>query len=867
MRSAFLRLTRFPTAIQRAIIELSQPAGLALMVAAAMPVQAQTLAEPQVSAAKPEQADVKPAKDAKRVKDSDSTDAGNRLGFDTVVVTGTGVARRKFDTSYAISNLSADEIQKMAPLNTADLIGQIPGVQAEATGGEAQNVYRVRGIPNEGNFFAFQEDGMLIYGENEGYFFKGDVMIRPDMMTEGVEVVRGGPAPIFADNAAAIFNLITRQGGETSEQGARLTLGDNGLRRFDGFVSGKLADKTYYALGGFYRQSDGYRDSGFPSDTGGQLRLNIRHTLDNGEIKFFAKTFADHNVFLLPIPIADPRDPQKSLNPYIDYFKGTLNSPYLRNAQFVYPNVGGVGSTTESRDLSNGRSLSYFNTGADVDLKFGEWQFSDKLRLTKGKLDFDALYSTVNPADGNKFAAGYLAAARTAFGPNVASLGYTYAGRSAAYDPNAASGLVVQAGYRSVQDEFASVANDLRLTREFELAGKHRFTGGLLLSHYTASINARYQDYLLQLASQPKPLDLVAYDASGKALGRVTDNGVLRYASTLTGGESAVNQTSIYLADTWKLGEQWAVDIGARRSAYKGDGFSKNTARYNLGDATTLADDSTLGFTGVNTARSIDGQNTSWTLGLNYDITKNLGLYGRSSVSYRLPGESNIYTTSAPVTTKARQYEVGMKFATKEFSAFATAFLSEFKPFSTAVDEIDPATGQITRQTFVGTVKSPGVELEFSWRPNSRFSLDGAATLNDPKLGNMLNAAGGQSLTTEGKMPIRQPKIWGNIRPTVYFALADWQASAYARYNFTGKRYVDLQNLTALPAYQTLALGLNASKGDYTVQLAVDNATNAKGLTEGNPRADAVAGQGAADAIYGRPLYGRNVRLTLSKEW
>jgi hypothetical protein len=72
----------------------------------------------------------------------------------------------------------------------------------------------VRGIPNEGNFFAFQEDGMLIYGENEGFFFKGDVMIRPDMMTEGVEVVRGGPAPIFADNAAAIFNLITRQGGE-----------------------------------------------------------------------------------------------------------------------------------------------------------------------------------------------------------------------------------------------------------------------------------------------------------------------------------------------------------------------------------------------------------------------------------------------------------------------------------------------------------------------------------------------------------------------------------------------------------------------------------------------------------------------------
>lgn len=35
----------------------------------------------------------------------------------------------------------------------------------------------------------------------------------------------------------------------------------------------------------------------------------------------------------------------------------------------------------------------------------------------------------------------------------------------------------------------------------------------------------------------------------------------------------------------------------------------------------------------------------------------------------------------------------------------------------------------------------------------------------------------------------------------------------------------------------------------------------------GNPRADTVAGQGSANAIYGRPLYGRNIRLTLTKEW
>lgn len=831
------------------------PLGLAVAaMLATLPVQAQD-------------APVKPPEPAASAVAGNRPEAADRLSLERMVVTGTGVARRKFETSYAVSSLSPADIERLGPLNLADLLGQVPGVQAEATGGEAQNIYRVRGIPNESNFFTFQEDGMLVYGENDGFFFKGDVMVRPDLMTQRVEIVRGGPAPIFADNAAALLNVITRQGGERVEKGARLTVGDTGLYRFDGYASGKLADRTYYAVGGFYRHHRGYRNNGFPSDQGGQLRLNIRRKLDNGEAGFFAKVFDDRNVFLLPIPVADPRDPSRSLNPYIDYFKGTLNSPHLRDVRMLYPAEGGAGTTTESRDLADGRHLRYFNTGADLSLQLGGWQLSDKLRLMKGKLDFDALYSTVNPADANTFAASFLNASRAAFGPGVSRLGYTYAGQSLAYDPHAASGLVAQAGYRAIWNDFHSLSNDLRATRSFELMGRHSLTVGLLVSRYKSTMNLRFQDLLLELSGQPRPLDLVAYDANGAVRGRVTDNGVLRYASTLTGGQSTVTQTSVYIADTWKLAPQTTLDFGARRSGYRGDGYSRNTARYDLGNAGTLADNSTLGYTGVNARRSIEGHPTSWTVGINQEITPALGAYARASVAYRLPGEINIYTFAAPTTTRARQYEAGLKFATAPFSAFATVFASQFKPFATTVAEIDPATGTITNQVFIGNVKSPGVELEFAWRPAAMFTLEGSATYSPAKSGNMVSAAGNQSLTTEGKLPIRQPKAWGNLRPAVHFTWADWQASAFARFNFTGRRYVDLQNLTALPAYRTLALGLTGSREGSTVQLLVDNATNARGLTEGNPRADAVAGQGSADAIYGRPLFGRNVRLTLTREW
>jgi len=150
---------------------------------------------------------------------------------DVIIVTGSSTAQRKFDVSYAVTSLSNDDIQKLAPLNFADLLGNIPGIQAEATGGEVQNVYRLRGIPNEGSFQAFHQDGMPLYHDNDGPFFKGDVLNRVDLMTRTVEFVRGGPAPIFASNASAIYNMITVTGSDTPAGAVRLTMGDTGLYR------------------------------------------------------------------------------------------------------------------------------------------------------------------------------------------------------------------------------------------------------------------------------------------------------------------------------------------------------------------------------------------------------------------------------------------------------------------------------------------------------------------------------------------------------------------------------------------------------------------------------------------------------------
>jgi outer membrane receptor protein involved in Fe transport len=155
-----------------------------------------------------------------------------------IIVTGATRAQRRFDTSYAINTITQDTVEKIAPVNFADLIGQLPGFQTEITGGEVQNIYRIRGLPNDGGFVNFQQDGLPLFHENDGVFFRGDAILKQDLMTDRVEVVRGGPAPVYASYSGAIINAITVTGKDTPRGRAQITLGDTGLYRLDAYQAG-----------------------------------------------------------------------------------------------------------------------------------------------------------------------------------------------------------------------------------------------------------------------------------------------------------------------------------------------------------------------------------------------------------------------------------------------------------------------------------------------------------------------------------------------------------------------------------------------------------------------------------------------------
>ena len=308
--------------------------------------------------------------------------AATATPVETVIVTGTALPRRSFDAAYANSTLSEPQIERFAPLNAVELFGKLAGFGSEPSGGESGNNVNVRGLPvTNFLFIPLLEDGLPIFQEAQEAFLNADELHRLDLMTDHVEAVRGGTSSIFASNApGATINLITKQGTPTPQGSVRATVGDYGLARVDGQWSGPAGKDWLLAMGGFYRVDKGLRPPGFTADKGGQFRIKLTRRLGDGSLTVYANRLDDRGIFYLPIPLADPRNPARSLEHLLDPLTGTLTSGDFRHVQLRTLN-GSPGGATVNEDLGDGVHSKVGVVGASIEQRFGDgWRLDDKLR-------------------------------------------------------------------------------------------------------------------------------------------------------------------------------------------------------------------------------------------------------------------------------------------------------------------------------------------------------------------------------------------------------------------------------------------------------------------------------------------------------
>ncbi|MGN6268488.1 MAG: TonB-dependent receptor domain-containing protein [Sphingomonas sp.] len=751
---------------------------------------------------------------------------------DIVVVGTAGGGSLRQEAAFAVTTIDADQIERLAPASTADVLKLVPGLTVETSGGKnGANIF-VRGYPSGGDaeYVTFQTDGVPFFPPATLSFLENSQLYRIDETIAQVEAVRGGTGSLFASGQPGVtINLVQREGGRTFQGLAKASVIDDGEVRGDGYVSGPLGPDTQFLVGGYASRGRGIRSPGYAADRGGQVTANLRHDFAAGTAFVFARYLNDRSQWLLPIPVEQHGTHIGGYRGF-DPGTGTLAGPDTRR---------GVLQDGEAYDLDDGRGARIGNIGANLELHVADGlTVRDKLSWLGGHADTTGLVSSDVPP---KSAAAYAAA----LGGTIASL--TEAADGTPVSPDQA---VVEAGVWKVRKRIAAYVNDTTL--EWKTGG-HKATIGLYTTRYSSrdSWNTG-NDLLLTATPHARRLNMTLTD--GRA---VTQDGFASGASFRVNADYVGRDTAFYAVDEWQVTDALRVDGGIRYQDYRADGRFENTAPAGAGgldgDPATLYDNDDVVLDGSWSRLDYRHHAWSWTAGANDDLSSRLSVFARYSRGHSFPFFDNL-RDGFDVAPRIDTYEGGMKLTSRPINLYATLFHNRFDGLATTVITSGAPLASI------GGGRATGIELEGEAHPLDHLSILFTGSWLDARYHDFFTDDGATDLT--GNRVQRQPEWQWRVAPAYETELGGRKARASLTLAYMGARFSDVQNAQVLPHFYTLDAAASIElTSRLRLQANVTNLTDTIGLTEGNPRTLGAQGNGA---IFGRPILGRSVQLSAS---
>lgn len=788
-------------------------------------------------------------------------------GSDEIIVTARAgtLDRSKEETSYAVTVINQQTLQLRAPISLAEALRNVPGLWVEASGGEASNNIRARGIPQEGYAaVSLQEDGAPVQHDGGLGWMNADQSFRIDDTIRRVEVVRGGPASIFASYApGGVVNFITREGGDDFEATAKYQIGDYGYHRVDGWAGGPVGETGWrFGVGGFFRRDDGVRDTGYTANEGGQIRVSLARDLGaSGKLSFNVKHLDDNTIFFTGIPVTFDAEGDVTGIPGLDPNYGTLNGPALANLT-VRTTRGNVAIPV---DKGTDQKLTQATARVEYELENG-WEVQNVLRWRTSETTRQGLFG------GTVHRAADRLAFFAPFAPAGTTLQWRYTDGSAFDVANQnGNGLVSETAARQVSVAYDELINDLRFQRSLDIGGQiHDVAIGL----YIAKTDEKFDRYSaaahVDVRDNARLLNVVAVDGAGQVVGPVTDNGFYAYGTEFENAAGRGTTVALYLSDEWQITEQLRLDLGLRHERFATNGTAETKETVDLdGNAATVYDRTYTRGTGTLRPFNREYDDTAFSIGLNYQFSPEQGLFARYTDTHRLPGVGDFITNPTNTTQPTfdiKLGELGYKLGTDQLDLYVTGFYTKYDPWTfTEVVLLPDGTFSAPRTAFTET-KTTGVEIEGQYRPVEWFDLGFVATWQKPEFENFRFRASPTSPEVDytGNRLQRVPEGMWRLIPG--FNLLDGDLRIEGDIQYFGERYTDVANTQKLPQYYLLSAN---ARWDVTDRLAVflhgTNLTNEIGLTEGNPRAGVFnAGDAGRSFFTARPELGRTVRAGVS---
>ena len=732
------------------------------------------------------------------------------LNLDRVIVTGTAIMRSKMRQSVSVSDIDSERLGNLVATSATDMLRSIPGLRSEASGGESNANIAVRGLPvsaGGARYLQFQEDGMPVMLFGDVAFATADTWLRADGGIERLQVVRGGSASTQTTGApGGIINYLSKTG---DEPGGFVSL-SKGLAfdqtRQEFGYGGKLADKTRFYVGGFWRKGDAGRDGAAGTENGGQLRLSVTRDVQGGYVRFSFKHLDDRTPTFMPTPV-------RFVGGQIEEIPGLdPRRTAFYNAGWPLDNTLTASNGRANSNIRDGLSAKSTVFGAEIDLDAGGgWRLNNKFRWSKNSGRFIGIF----PGDDVSAAP---AGTTIASGPGAGSL----------YTGNKFTAVV----FNTEVGAAGLSANDLKLSKTFDLGASQRLTAtaGLFTGVQELDVTWNFNQYSLSASE------------SGARLLNVPGvvNGSPGFGGCCMNHQDSTYSTSApYGALEYQAGPL-NVDFSLRQDRNRASGSRYQTigpggtagVRYDLSQPQVI---------------NYNFENESYSLGVNYQLNRDLALFGRVSegasyladrITFFNPPGLTDGTASVIPTNEVKQLEGGAKWRSGGVSLFATVFVA-----TTDEINVDPTTTpiRVTRTKY----DSKGLELEGAYRAGG-FAINGGVTYTHSTVKSSTNAA------IVGKTPKRQAKFVYQLSPTYSFGDATVGASIVGTTDSKDDSPAGPVSVT-LPAYTTVNAFANYQiTPTVMLGLGVNNLFDTLAYTESND------GRGAA-----RALTGRTARATL----
>jgi len=793
-----------------------------------------------------------------------------------IIVTGVFNAKRIEDAPIAITAVTSEEIAQQVAVSSADLLRNVPGVFVNSSLGEIRNIVFSRGVSansldGAGGYYyvSLQEDGLPVEpATNDNY--GPDYFSRPDIMLGRLEALRGGTATVTGTNApGGIFNYISRTGKSSPGIEAQLKLGLEGdgrnpYYRGDLYAGGALSDNAYYAIGGFYRESDGARNPGYRLNRGGQIRGNLLFEYDQGSVKLDAKYLNDRNGFFEFTPAFNYNDPK--IAPGFSKYSSILPP----RAPHSFTNPDGSQGDWDASDLVHSRSFSFGMTWVH-DLS-DTITIQNLARYTENKTDWStgALIFPLTLDDfftniliGSFGTAGVINYRDQANGQLVARVNSFSGFDHTVTTNNLPNQSVVQNGVFSqlaFSQKFRAQTFQDQLTLGAEL-GNHKLALGGYFAHTKLTQRSGSAGFgISTLSDKPKMLDITLTRAADGAVLRLTDPaGFTSQGGGIADGDGysgTQQQISLFAGDDWEINEKLSLNAGLRYESirYDVDNLTLNGAAPINGGAgadgnpLTIWDNlrQTYGAP-TTTKRTFDFVN--YTAALNYAVSDNFQTYLRFTRGKKAPDFGLIQRIDTPSEIATQFYkpqtitqvELGLKYSTPGVRVAAFPFYSKLSDVSDSQTFTLNTNGQISFYSppaVFGQIETYGVEINADADLSSMLNLRTAITLQQPKASKFGSYVPNADTTTADDALVVTPKGDADNNPKILtrttFTLTPTESvSLFLTHNYTGKRAANRNNAWYLPGFHTVDLGASVSFGQdgrFKLQANVNNVLNQVGV-------------------------------------